>query len=89
MDQVAQAFGAALATERKLAGFPTQACFSRGTGLSASEIWRFESGGRMPNLQTFARITRVGIDPIPILAAIDEAAKAASPQHDPKEVPHV
>lgn len=66
-----QRFGEALANERKAAGFPCQVHLARATDIQAVELCRYESGRRLPSLPVFARLTGAGLDPLPLLAALD------------------
>lgn len=68
---VAMRFGQSLRAIRTEAGFPSQAALSRATAMAAAEICRYETGKALPTLAVFARLTRAGLDPIPLLAAFD------------------
>jgi hypothetical protein len=77
------AFGKALAVARLEAGYPSQACLGRAIGLQAVEVCRFEGGSQLPSLRTFARLTGAGLDPLPLLAALDPPpAEQGTATHD-------
>jgi hypothetical protein len=83
-------FGKALATARLEAGYPSQACLGRAVGLQAVEVCRFEGGSQLPSLRTFARLTGAGLDPLPLLAALDPEPAPPAEQgtaHDPDRQP--
>lgn len=68
----AAVFAAALVAARVESGIPSQAAFARAAGIDLVEANKYERGKRMPSLLRFARLTcRAGIDPLPILAALD------------------
>lgn len=68
----AAVFAAALVAARIDSGIPTQAAFARAAGIALPEANKYERGKRMPTLLRFARLTcRAGVDPLPILAALD------------------
>ena len=72
MADPAAVFAAALVAERQASGIPTQAALARAAGIDLVEANRYERGKRIPTLVRFARLTcRAGIDPVPILAALD------------------
>jgi len=74
-DDQHKSFAVALIRARIDAGIPTQAAFARAAGISAVEACRYETGKRLPTLLSFASLTRrAGIDPIPLLASLDEPA---------------
>lgn len=64
-------FGNALMTEMKNAGFVSQRELARTCGDDPVYINRYCTGARIPTLIRFAAITRAGLDPIPLLAALD------------------
>ena len=59
--------------EARRAGFQTQRELARAAGLPFEECHRFIKGTRLPTLLRFAKLTKAGIDPIPLLAALDAA----------------
>lgn len=65
-------FGEALLTEMKQAGIVSQGELSRCSSLERVEINNYATGRRLPTLVRFAALTRAGLDPIPLLAALDE-----------------
>jgi len=86
---IARAIGRAIAAGRRDAGIDTQTELSRATGFSTPEINRWEQGTRIPSVINLARMTSVGIDPIPILAACDEQPPASEISDEPIRLPSI
>ena len=78
-------FGDALAKECHRIGImsSTQLANAIGTDPRGPICSQWEHGWKLPSLKMFARITALGVDPIPLLAAVD-AELEKSPPKPPK-----
>lgn len=75
-------FAVALRDAATAAGYTSQRSLCRAAGLMPDEVNRFFIGTRLPTLQRLAALTRAGIDPLPLIAAVPAATV-----RDPARVP--